>query len=129
MKNPQRKTRQRAALTAALREVEAFRSAQELHDELGSRGHSIGLTTVYRNLQALSEEGEVDVLRREDGEAIFRLCHTAEHHHHLVCRNCGHTVEIDNARVEEWAEAVGRAHGFRELSHDVEIFGLCPNCS
>lgn len=129
MSGAPRKTRQRAALTAALREVEGFRSAQELHDELGSRGEVVGLTTVYRNLQALSEEGDVDVLRREDGEAIYRLCETSEHHHHLVCRDCGHTVEIDNDRMERWADEVGRAHGFNDLSHDVEIFGLCPNCS
>jgi Fur family transcriptional regulator, ferric uptake regulator len=109
----------------ALSTADAFRSAQEIYAELRSSGSKIGLTTVYRALQVLSDQGEVDVLRTDEGEAVYRACRTEEHHHHLVCRVCGRTVEIEGPAVEKWAEAVGAEHGFRDVTHTVEVFGTC----
>ena len=90
-------------------------------------GESIGLTTVYRALQSLVSEKIVDILRRDDGEAIYRLCGVA-HHHHLVCKSCGDTTEIEGGLVEKWAKTTAQAHGFREVGHTAEIFGLCAKC-
>ena len=123
-----RLTRQRAAVAAALADRAEFRSAQELHEQLRSRGEAVGLTTVYRTLQALADEGAVDVLRTADGESVYRRC-TASHHHHLVCRACGRTVEVEGPQVERWADQVAQAHGFTAVSHTVEIFGNCPDCT
>jgi Fur family ferric uptake transcriptional regulator len=125
---PQRSTRQRAAVAAVLDSVPDFRSAQELHDLLKQRGENVGLTTVYRTLQALAESGEVDVLRTGDGESIYRRC-SSGHHHHLVCRVCGRAVEVEGPAVERWADKVAAEHGFSEVSHTVEIFGRCAECS
>ncbi|TNC27596.1 Fur family transcriptional regulator [Amycolatopsis alkalitolerans] len=122
-----RSTKQRAAVVELLAEVDDFRSAQELHDELRKRGDGIGLTTVYRTLQSLSEAGEVDVLRTETGEALYRRC-SAHHHHHLVCRHCGRTVEVEGPAVERWADRIASGHGFSEISHTVEIVGTCADC-
>jgi Fur family ferric uptake transcriptional regulator len=119
-----RSTKQRAAVVELLSAVDDFRSAQELHDELRKRGDGIGLTTVYRTLQSLSEAGEIDVLRTGSGEAIYRRC-SAHHHHHLVCRLCGRTVEVEGPAVERWAEKIAAEHGFSEISHTVEITGTC----
>lgn len=91
-----RATRQRAAVAAALDEVDEFRSAQELHDMLKHKGDAVGLTTVYRTLQNLADAGEVDVLRTSDGESVYRRCSSGEHHHHLVCRVCGKAVEVED---------------------------------
>ena len=124
-----RATRQRAAVSAMLDRLDDFRSAQEIHEQLRHAGEGIGLTTVYRTLQALADGGEVDVLRTGSGEAVYRRCATADHHHHLVCRRCGHTVEIEGPAVETWAQRVADAHGFVELSHTAEIFGLCSDCA
>ncbi|WP_308190317.1 Fur family transcriptional regulator [Pseudonocardia sp. TRM90224] len=124
-----RATKQRAAVSAMLDQLDDFRSAQEIHEELRRKGDGIGLTTVYRTLQTLADSGEVDVLRTGTGEAMYRRCATAEHHHHLVCRRCGRTVEIAGPAVESWAKAVAETHGYSELSHTVEIFGLCRECS
>lgn len=123
----QRATRQRAAVVALLNEVEDFRSAQEIHERLRDRGEGIGLTTVYRTLQSLSAASEVDVLRTDSGEAIYRRC-SAHHHHHLLCRSCGYTVEIEGPSVERWAEQIASANGFADISHTVEIAGLCTAC-
>jgi Fur family transcriptional regulator, ferric uptake regulator len=123
-----RPTRQRAAMAAALDQQDDFRSAQELHALLREGGEGIGLTTVYRALQALADAGEVDVLRSSDGEAVYRRCSTG-HHHHLVCRTCGRTVEVDGPAVERWAGRVAAEHGFVDISHTLEVFGTCPQCA
>ena len=122
-------TRQRAAVSEALNRAGGFKSAQELYESIRSTGTPIGLTTVYRTLQALTESGEVDSVRREDGESIYRRCGEEHHHHHLVCRGCGWSVEIQNDEVERWASKAADKHGFTDVSHDVEVFGLCATCS
>ncbi|GEL16894.1 Fur family transcriptional regulator [Pseudonocardia asaccharolytica] len=124
-----RATRQRAAISALLDRLEDFRSAQEIHEELRRNGEGIGLTTVYRTLQALADSGEIDMLRTSSGEAVYRRCESADHHHHLVCRRCGAAAEIEGPAVETWAQRVADEHGFTDLSHTVEIFGLCRACS
>ncbi|KAB7744902.1 transcriptional repressor [Nostocoides sp. F2B08] len=125
---PRRVTRQRAALATALDRTDEFLSAQELHARLSQGGTRVGLATVYRNLQAMAADGEIDVLRTDDGESVYRACSTG-HHHHLVCRDCGRTVEIDGPAVERWAATVSAAHGFTDVTHTVEIFGRCADCA
>ena len=123
-----RATRQRAAIAALLENLDDFRSAQELHDELRRSGEGIGLTTVYRTLQQMAASGAVDTLRTDTGESVYRRC-SEHHHHHLVCRTCGSTIEIQGGHVEKWAAAVAREHGFTDVSHTIEIFGLCRKCA
>ncbi|MCQ8769979.1 Fur family transcriptional regulator [Streptomyces sp. KLMMK] len=123
-----RSTKQRAAVAAALDEVDEFRSAQELHDMLRHRGASVGLTTVYRTLQSLADAGEVDVLRTSEGEAVYRRC-SSGHHHHLVCRLCGKAVEVEGPAVEKWADSIAEEHGFVDVAHTIEIFGTCGECA
>jgi Fur family ferric uptake transcriptional regulator len=123
-----RTTRQRSALVALLDELDGFRSAQDLHALLRERGDSVGLATVYRALQALVDDGQLDVLRGADGEAAYRRCSPA-HHHHLVCRSCGRTVEVADPPVERWAARMAAEHGFTEVQHQVEVFGICATCT
>ena len=121
-------TRQQSAVLAALDAAGGFRSAQDLHAALRGGSGPVGLTTVYRTLQSLADAGEVDVLRSDAGEALYRRCASGAHHHHLVCRTCGRSIEIDGPEVEAWAESVARKHGFRDVTHTVEVFGRCRTC-
>ena len=123
-----RPTRQRAAVAGVLGTGETFRSAQDLHEALRAAGERVGLTTVYRTLQAMAAAGELDVLRTADGEAVYRRCRSDDHHHHLVCRSCGTTVELAADEVESWAASVADRHGFTDVSHTVEVFGTCGEC-
>jgi Fur family transcriptional regulator, ferric uptake regulator len=123
-----RSTWQRQAVLAALDEANSFCTAQELHDVLRHRGEKVGLATVYRSLQLMADAEEVDVIRSEAGEAAYRRCST-EHHHHLVCRVCGRTVEVSGPAVEAWAGRVAGEHGFSEVSHTVELSGVCTTCA
>ena len=122
-----RPTRQRRAVAEVLGTFSDFRSAQDIHELLAQRGEAVGLATVYRTLQRLAEAGEVDVLRTEDGEAIYRRCSPA-HHHHLVCRACGATVEVEGPAVERWTRTIAEEHGYADVSHTLEIFGVCDSC-
>jgi Fur family ferric uptake transcriptional regulator len=112
-----------------LSDVTEFRSAQDIHDELRHRGHRVGLTTVYRHLNQMAERGLVDVLRTPSGETVYRRCAAPSHHHHLICRSCGKTVEFEGPELERWAEEVARTARFHDVSHTVEIFGTCEDCA
>lgn len=123
-----RPTRQRRAVAATLEEFDDFRSAQEIHEALKAAGDNVGLSTVYRALQAMADAGELDMLRSEAGEAVYRRC-SGSHHHHLVCRGCGATVEVEGPTVERWTRAVAAEHGYADVSHTLEIFGTCSRCT
>ena len=122
-----RPTRQQSAIAREMAGSEEFRSAQEIHAALVAGGDKIGLATVYRTLQAMVDEGLVDALRTDDGEQAYRRCSTG-HHHHLVCRDCGRTVEIEGPAVERWTAAISAEHGFTDVAHTLELFGRCGPC-
>ncbi|MFB6573880.1 Fur family transcriptional regulator [Kocuria palustris] len=124
-----RVTRQRRAVQAAMSAQSDFISTQDLHAALRESGESVSLPTTYRILQSMAEAGEVDVLRSEDGESIYRQCAAEQHHHHLVCRRCGATVELQALEIERWTSQTAQDHGFTQVDHTVEIVGLCARCS
>lgn len=123
-----RNTWQKDAVKHALGEAAGFVSAQQLHLVLRNHGSTIGLATVYRALADLATAGDADSLQSKDGELLYRACGT-EHHHHLICRSCGKTVEIEASKVETWADDVAKSHGFTQPSHTIDIFGVCAACN
>ena len=125
---PQRRTRQRAAIAAILQRTGQFRTASQIHDDLRHSGENIGLTTVYRTLQMMAGADELDSIRTDDGETAYRRCSTG-HHHHLVCRTCGQTVEVEGPAMEDWTNQIAGENGFTQIQHHLEIFGLCRQCS
>lgn len=125
---PRRQTKQQAAVAAALATTTDFTSAQDLHAGLRAGGQTVGLATVYRALQTMAADGSVDTVRTDDGEALYRQC-SQTHHHHLLCRDCGRTVEVEGPAVERWTERVSAEHGFTAVTHSLEIEGRCPECT
>lgn len=124
-----RATRQKRAVAALLDETATFTSAQELHARLRAAGERVGLATVYAQLRALAASGAIDSVRGDSGETLYRRCGSARHHHHLVCRSCGRTVELDAPSLEALARKLGEGQGFTQLDHVVEITGVCPGCA
>lgn len=122
-----RNTRQRRAVQAVMADLDGFRSAQEIHAILAVAGEKVGLSTVYRTLQVLADAEEIDALRADDGETLYRRCSTG-HHHHLVCRSCGRTVEVEGPTVESWADRIAEENGYADVAHTLEIFGTCSSC-
>ena len=122
-----RNTRQKDAVRHALGEASGFVSAQDLHQVLRNHGSTVGLATVYRALADLAQAGDADSLQSTTGETLFRACGAA-HHHHLICTGCGITVEIAASTIETWAGQMAAEHGFSQVTHTVELFGLCQKC-
>jgi len=122
-----RQTRQKDAVLHALGQAQGFVSAQQLHRQLTQHGSVIGLATVYRTLNTLVADGLADSLVNA-GESLFRDC-SKDHHHHLICNGCGIAVEIEAEQAEAWATKVAKDHGFTQVTHTIDIFGLCKACS
>src|SRR5580700_6149925 len=125
---PSRQTRQGQAVLDVVLGSDNFRSAQDIHAELRAAGETVGLTTVYRHLALLTDEGRLDALQTADGELVYRRCHSDQHHHHVVCRRCGRGAEVELPDLEQWAESTAHALGYSDVTHTVEIFGLCADC-
>ncbi|NLT26550.1 MAG: transcriptional repressor [Microbacteriaceae bacterium] len=123
-----RRTWQRDAVREALQQQPGFVTAQELHRLIEDGGQRIGLATVYRALAALVDDDLADTIRAEDGDR-YRFCATEDHHHHLMCRRCGATVEITGDAVELWAAQIAAEHGFTQVTHEFDVFGLCRACA
>jgi Fur family ferric uptake transcriptional regulator len=127
----ERATTQGAAVRQALIEQEGFRSAQDIYATLRTQGHKVGLSTVYRHLQTLTEQGAADAIHAPDGETTYRFCGEtpAGHHHHVVCRVCGRAEEVEGRAIERWATEVATRHGYTDVDHTIEVFGICPTCA
>jgi Fur family ferric uptake transcriptional regulator len=125
----ERSTRQQAAILDALDGIDEFRSAQEIHLILTKKKLKVGLATVYRNLQKMAEREVIDAIRNLEGETLYRHCGQNEgHHHHLMCRKCGLTITVEGPALENWAEKIAKENGFQDVSHTVDIVGICKNC-
>lgn len=133
-RRPQRRrnTPRKRALLEVLGAADGFLNAKELHGRLRAhlapQGLRVGIATVYMQLRGLAEAGTVDTLHGDDGETRYWLPRRDAHHHYLVCRSCSRALEIVADPLEEWA-ALGATVGFRDVTHSLELFGLCDRCS
>ncbi len=124
-----RTTKQRLAISAVFQDESSFMTAQQVFDALRDGDVSVGLATVYRNLQAMADDGELDAIRTPEGEMTYRRC-SPTHHHHLVCSQCGTAVEIEaDSTIEQWARNIATDHGFTLTGHDIELYGTCGKCT
>lgn len=123
-----RNTQQRRDILHALAQLDGFVSAQELHARITRDGAALALATVYTQLKKLVATSEVDVVMTDRGEALYRRCEVNTHHHHLACRRCGATVEVDAPEIEKWAKALAKRFKFNDVRHVLELNGVCERC-
>lgn len=124
----QRVTKQRKAIQECLERFNTFLSIQEIHAELAKTNQNVGLSTVYRVIGEMHESAEVDLVQSNSGEALYRLC-SVNHHHHLVCTECGKAVEVIDDELEAWARKVAKENKFKLSNHFVELNGVCADCA
>jgi Fur family transcriptional regulator, ferric uptake regulator len=124
-----RGTAQRSAVLATLRSSGRFRTAQEIYSELRQSGARVGLTTVYRHLQKLADSGVIHAVQTASRQTAYRQCSTTSPHHHLICVGCGAGVEITGSETDDWVESLAVRLGYTDVSHSLEIRGLCPACA
>lgn len=122
-----RATEQRIVVLGALMVDPGDTTAQGLYERLRKRHPSLGLATVYRTLGSLADAGIIDAMQHGHG-TCYRWC-APGHHHHLTCTGCHRVVEVRECPIGDWAETVGAANGFTNVSHVFEISGRCADCA
>ncbi|MFZ5471887.1 MAG: Fur family transcriptional regulator [Myxococcota bacterium] len=121
-------TRQRNLIIDTFFEVGGHLSVEELWSKVRSQDHKVSVATVYRTMKLLSDCGLAHARNFGDGQTRYEAAVGRHHHDHLICTRCGTIVEFENDRIEALQDAVARKHGFRVVSHKMEIYGLCRLC-
>jgi len=98
----------------------------EILTSVNLKKHSIDKVTIYRILTSLVKLKVVREINLGDREARYELSN-CEHHHHLVCENCGQIEDIE-LREDEILKEVGKQSSFKVKSHSLEFFGICQDC-
>ena len=119
----------RRVVVELLGEQDCCLSAQEIHDRIRERGHRVGIASVYRALEGMDALGLVQRIDLGDGVARFEPAHAAgDHHHHLVCDDCGKVEPFEDSSLESAIERVADGRGYVVAAHDVVLRGACEDC-
>lgn len=117
-------TQQREAIVDAFLESSGHIALEELLSSARARNPGVGLATVYRTIKLLEEAGLAESREFGVGHTLYERA-LADHHDHIICRECGFIVEFESAEIERTQERIARELGFDIVSHRHEIFGLC----
>lgn len=118
-------TEPRKALLRLLIESKKPLSAEEAHASLGSDKYD--LVTVYRNLETFESAGVALRIPTESGKSLFELNAEEHHHHHIICRKCHKAEKLDHCEMEKLEELATKL-GFTEVTHVLELYGVCDEC-
>ncbi len=120
-------TLQRRAVVQAITSAQDHLTPAIIYEKVNQDHPNIGLVTVYRTLEILAKLGLVCELH---GRGICRsyTISAPEHHHHLICSNCGTVVDFTSHDLGELEQSISEESGFRIDGHLLEFFGFCPAC-
>lgn len=126
-------TRQRLAVLQVLEDsADNHRTAEEIYDLVKKNHPDIGLATVYRTLQLLSELQVIDKVNLDDGCIRYELGREYDfkkhHHHHLICLSCGKIVSYEDDFLEALEAHILESTGFEVADHEVKLYGYCRAC-
>jgi Fur family transcriptional regulator, ferric uptake regulator len=121
-------TDQRDTILRTFLETRAHLSTDELHGLVKKKDPHIGITTVYRTLKLLSACGLASEVAFHDGVARFEHQYNRRSHHHMVCTNCGSSVEFFSPEIGRLEQEIGRKHHYFTTRHIFQIYGICENC-
>ncbi len=121
-------TKQRINIAKIVFGMKGHHSVEEIYLKVHQKVPSIGQTTVYRTIKLLCDVGLMEELQVGDGMARYEVVTTKEHHDHLVCKECGMTIEFNLPDIEKIQNDLAKEHGFTLLDHHHLLIGLCPDC-
>ena len=102
-------------------------SPLEIYQNLLRRKRRIGLTSIYRSLDLFESLGIA--FKMANGSAVkYKLCELEDHHHHIVCKTCGHVVELDFCDISGWSKKVTESTGYEVTDHQLNFYGYCRKC-
>ena len=119
----------RTIVVELLGEEDCCLSAQELQEKARARGERVGIASVYRALESMDSLGLVQRVDLGDGVARYEPSHAdGDHHHHLVCDDCGKVEPFEDPTLESVIERVADGRGYVVAAHDVVLHGACEDC-
>ena len=120
----------RAAVVELLGRQDCCLSAQDIFDRLRKARRPVGIASVYRALEVLADLRLVKRVDAGDGVARFEPAPVdGDHHHHLVCRDCGKVEAFSDSGLERAIHRVAGGSGYAVDEHEVVLAGVCANCS
>jgi Fur family ferric uptake transcriptional regulator len=120
----------RSAVIEALADQDCCLLAAEIHESVRGRRPGVGIASVYRALDTLTALGLVHRIDlRGDGARYEPAEPSGDHHHHLVCGDCGKVEAFSDDRLETAIQGVSSAASFRIDEHDVVLRGRCASCA
>ncbi len=122
-------TGQRDAILRAFLDTRDHLSTDELYRLVRKRDERIGFTTVYRTLKLLAECGLASEVAFNDGISRYEHQYNRRNHHHMVCTECGSSVEFFSSEIERIEREVGRKHKYVTSRHTFQIYGICESCA
>jgi Fur family ferric uptake transcriptional regulator len=123
-----KQTGQRNAILRTFLETREHLSIDELHRLVRKTDPRIGFTTVYRTLKLLAGCGLASEVAFHDGIARYEHQYNRRSHHHMVCTECGASVEFFSEEVRELEQEIGRKHQYVTTRHTFQIYGTCEEC-
>ena len=124
-----RRTPQREAIVEVLADAGAALPASVVFARARRRLPGLGERALERTVALLTDAGALDAFPSAGGTIVYRLCGVTGHHHHLICSECGRTVEVALPRLEQLIAQLAQTHGFTEVGHHLELHGRCSACS
>jgi len=107
---------------------EGHRSVEDIYRTVRQEDPRVGYTTVYRTMKLLTECGLARALDLADGITRYEHLFNHEHHDHMICMECGTSIEFLNAEIESVQDAASEQLGFKVLDHKLQIYGVCRQC-
>ena len=123
-----KQTAQRDTILRTFLETREHLSTDELHRLVKKKDPKIGYTTVYRTLKLLAECGLASEVAFHDGIARYEHQYNRRSHHHMVCTDCGSSVEFFSNEVERLEQDIGRKYHYLTTRHTFQIYGVCEDC-
>jgi Fur family ferric uptake transcriptional regulator len=121
-------TEQRDAILRAFLDTREHLSTDELFRLVRKKDERIGFTTVYRTLKLLADCGLASEVAFNDGIARYEHQYNRRNHHHMVCTECGSSVEFFSSEMERIEREIGRKHRYLTTRHTFQIYGVCDAC-
>lgn len=123
-----RTTKQKQLIMAVLQASPVPLTAGEIYARAAAQQPSLAKSTVYRNLEALRERGEVSHGLLENGESLYEAVRAHEHKHYMICKDCHAMVDLPACPLHTLEEEIAGASGFRVTEHVVQLYGYCRDC-
>lgn len=127
-KNYRITNQRRLILDVLVKHQSILLSAEEILQEVQKTDSDINLTTVYRNIELLSELELLYALSRDRKTQAYKIRCMGHHHHHITCTECGHMMPIDYCPVSEELQALTESDGYLLTGHTLELYGICKDC-